>query len=80
MKVELKELPLEPFPKGKSQRTSSNDTRISHRKYYLVRIGGHWFAGKFSKQWYGWNFNNWGTSGIQLDMIEGPLFEIVEVR
>jgi hypothetical protein len=74
----LKPIPLEPFPEGKRQRKSSEDDRISKEKSYLVKIGKNWYAGRFSKQWYGWNFDNWGTSGIQLDCIEGPIYEINE--
>ena len=34
---------------------------------YLAKISGHYYAGRFSRQHYGWCFNNWGTSGCQLD-------------
>jgi hypothetical protein len=39
---------------------------INEHRSYLVKIYGSWYAGSFSMQWYGWNFDNWGTSGIQL--------------
>ena len=51
---------------------------------YLALLSGQFYAGKFSEQWYGWNFDGWGTSGAQLDkpgtncsMWEG-LWEIVK--
>jgi len=34
---------------------------------YLACLDDGWYAGQFSRQWYGWNFDNWGTSGIQLN-------------
>lgn len=40
---------------------------INSRSLYLACIGGDFCAGHFSKQWYGWNFDDWGTSGISLD-------------
>jgi len=45
----------------------SDHPDISSKKTYLVKIDGKFFLGKFSRQWYGWNFDDWGTSGIQLD-------------
>lgn len=39
---------------------------ISTRRQYLAKIDGCYFAGQFSKQWYGWNFDGW-YSGLQLD-------------
>lgn len=55
--------------------TNENE-HIQSRRSYLVRVHGRWCAGHFSRQWYGWNFDNWGTAGIQLDMI-GAVYEIV---
>jgi hypothetical protein len=48
----------------------SKDDRIRAGQTYFARIHGEWFFGTFSEQWYGWSFNDWGTSGIQLDCIE----------
>ena len=76
--MKLIEIPLDPFPEGRTQRKSSNDDRIKINEYYLAKIGNGWYAGRFTKQWYGWNFQNWGCSGIQLDSIEGPLYRIEE--
>lgn len=78
MAIRLVEIPLDPFPQGKVQRPSGKDKRISTGKNYLVKIGKGWYAGRFGLQWYGWNFHGWGNAGMQLDMIEGPIYEIVE--
>lgn len=41
---------------------------IREGKRYLARIGGDWFAGQFTKEWYGWSFDGWGGGGgLQLD-------------
>ena len=53
--------------------------RITSKGRYLVKIFGDYAAGKFSRQWYGWNFDNWGTSGVQLDQIDA-VFEILPPR
>lgn len=74
----LKLIPLEPFSEGKVQRPSSKDDRFNEDSSYLVKINGWWYAGQFSEQWYGWSFDNWGTSGLQLNSIEGPIYEIIE--
>lgn len=50
-----------------SRMQGCNHDGIDAKSSYLVKVYGDWCAGKFSKQWYGWNFDNWGTSGIQLD-------------
>lgn len=76
--IKLKEIPLGPMPEGRVQRPSSEDDRIRLAKSYLVKIYGSWYAGTFSKQWYGWSFSNWGNAGCQLNSISGPLFEIIE--
>jgi hypothetical protein len=67
-------IPLEPL-EGRSQRRSSQDDRIDPDKTYLALIFGEWCLGQFSQEWYGWSFDNWGTSGIQLDSIE-DLYEV----
>ncbi len=74
----LKLIPLEPFAKGRVQRESSEDDRFNEDSQYLVNIDGWWYAGQFSKVWYGWSFDNWGASGLQLNSIEGPIYEIIE--
>lgn len=40
---------------------------IKIKAQYLCRIGGQYFAGKFSQQWYGLNFQGWYGVGLQLD-------------
>lgn len=41
---------------------------ISSRKQYLAKIGGQFFAGKFSRVWFGWSFDGWvGGQFLQLD-------------
>lgn len=47
-----------------------NHPDITERGRYRVKIYGQWHVGTFSRQWYGWSFDNWGTSGIQLDSIQ----------
>jgi hypothetical protein len=41
-----------------------------------VRVEGRWYEGSFSRQWFGWNFDDFGTSGIQLNLLD-EVFEIV---
>jgi len=77
--AKLKRIDLEPFPRGKCQRPSSKDRRIRGRRSYLVKIAGAWYAGKFSKQWYGWCFNGWHAP-YSLSDIKGPIYEIVEMK
>jgi hypothetical protein len=68
------------------QRKSSEDDRIKPDVSYLVRVEYanvkgkyYWCCGRFSKQWYGWSFDGWGGGGgLQLDSIEGPMYEICE--
>ena len=47
----------------------SHHPDITARKQYLALIRGEFHCGKFSKQWYGWNFDGWKHSdcGIQYD-------------
>lgn len=64
------------FHAGYVQRSSgSQDDRILTGQTYFAKIHGNWFLGTFSKQWYGWSFNNWGRSGMQLNLIE-DLYEV----
>lgn len=37
---------------------------IKSNKIYLAKIEGRYYAGRFSKQWYGWKFDG---AGLQLD-------------
>lgn len=59
------------------QRKSSEDDRIDPNKWYLAVRNGHYTAGTFSKQWYGWILHGGPGGGLQFNMIE-RLYEIVE--
>jgi hypothetical protein len=58
---------------------TSTSALIDSRKRYRVRIDGKWYEGSFSKQWFGWQFDNYGNSGIQLNLIE-EVYEIVRPK
>jgi hypothetical protein len=70
MKPSLKRIPVG---------SSSTSSMIDPRKRYRVRIEDRWYEGTFSKQWFGWNFEDYGSSGIQLNLID-EVFEIVPVH
>jgi hypothetical protein len=55
---------------------SSESSHIDSRKKYRVFIEGKWYEGFFSKQWFGWNFEGYGNSGMQLNLID-QVYEIV---
>ena len=55
--------------------SSSQSSAITARKLYRVKIDGSWYEGRFSKQSFGWNFENYGTSGMQLNLID-TVYEI----
>ena len=57
--------------------TSSQSGAITAKKTYRVRIDGRWYEGRFSKESFGWNFENYGSSGMQLNLIDA-VFEIQE--
>jgi len=40
---------------------------IKRGKTYLCLIGGAFYAGCFSRQWYGWNFDAIYSTGLQFD-------------
>lgn len=40
---------------------------IKQKASYLARIHGEYFCGQFSRQWYGWNFDDGWGSGHQYD-------------
>ena len=56
--------------------SSSESSHIDSRKRYRVKIEGRWYEGSFSKQWFGWRFDGYGSSGMQLNLIE-QVYEIV---
>ena len=47
----------------------SNHPDINSKDTYLCLIDGEYFVGRFSKQWYGWNFEGWinTEAGLQFD-------------
>jgi hypothetical protein len=42
---------------------------ISTRKQYLVKYAGQYYAGVFTREWFGWNFTGiyYAYAGIQLN-------------
>ena len=56
---------------------------INEDSTYIVKIYGKWYLGQFSMQWYGWSFDDWGTSGVQLNPESGTAiglpFTITEI-
>ena len=68
----MAERSLKKIPVG----SSSVSSLIFSRKRYRVLIEGQWYEGEFSKQWFGWQFDDYGISGIQLNLID-EVFEIV---
>ena len=59
--------------------TSSESSDINSRKHYRVRIEGGWYEGSFRKEWFGWKFDGYGSSGIQLNLID-EVYEIVSPK
>jgi len=49
---------------------SSLSPLIDSRKRYRVRVERKWYEGTFSKKWFGWQFDDYGSSGIQLNLID----------
>ena len=70
----MAETKLKKIPVG----SSSESSHIDSRKKYRVKIEGKWYEGSFSKQWFGWKFEGYGSSGMQLNMID-QVYEIVRV-
>ena len=50
--------------------SSSQSGQLSPRKRYKVKIDGKWYEGMFSKQSFGWNFDGYGSSGMQLNLCD----------
>lgn len=57
--------------------TNANDSIVPYDAQYLVKVCGRWRAGAFDRQWYGLNFTNYGSEGIELEAID-EVYEIVE--
>lgn len=55
---------------------SSQSPHLDPRKRYRVKVEGRWHEGSFSKQWFGWLFEGYGPSGIQLNLIDA-VYEIL---
>ena len=45
----------------------SDHPDIKEDQQYLCRIDGKWFAGTFSRQWFGWSFDDWHGGPLQFD-------------
>jgi hypothetical protein len=73
-KERMSETKLKKIPVG----SSSESSHIDSRKKYRVKIEGKWYEGSFSKQWFGWQFDGYGSSGMQLNMID-QVYEIVRI-
>ncbi len=56
--------------------SSSESADISSQKRYRVRIDSKWHEGAFRKYWFGWKFEDFGTSGMQLNLID----EVYEIQ
>jgi hypothetical protein len=59
--------------------TSSESSEISSRRKYRVRIDGQWYEGSFRKEWFGWMFDGYESSGIQLNLID-EVYEITSSK
>jgi hypothetical protein len=57
--------------------TNANDAIVPYEAQYLVKVCGRWRAGTFDRQWYGLNFTNYGSSGIDLESID-EVYEVTE--
>jgi hypothetical protein len=64
MKIILKEIDI-------SNGSCQNDL-INTKSDYIVNYGGKAILGKFKKQWYGWNFDWFGSvyAGLQLNTLD----------
>ena len=60
MKLKLYQLDL---TKGEA----STHPQINGKDSYLCLIGSNFYAGKFSKVWFGWHFDGWLDVGMQYD-------------
>lgn len=45
---------------------------------YLVKYSGRWYIGRFSRQWYGFNFNI-GSHGVQINSLD-EVYDFKEPR
>lgn len=56
---------LIPLDMSKSKKNSHPD--INSKDSYLILHDGQYFAGSFSKTWFGWTFNGWYGTSLQFD-------------
>ena len=52
--IKLKQIDLK-----KSHENECPGIKADCKTPYLIRYGGHWFAGTFSKVWFGISFDGW---------------------
>ena len=72
MAISLKKIDL-------SKRVECEHPDIKSDKFYLVKFDGKFYAGKFYRVWYGWNFSGIYDAGAQLNY-DGfkEIYEIVQ--
>jgi len=73
--IKLKEIPLKEMkrvPGGSTRNGYYSHPLIQEGIYYLAKIDKRWYAGTFSKLWYGWNFNAVYDAGKQLEHGDHP--------
>lgn len=51
--------------------------RISTRSTYLVHLDGKWQIGRFTKEWFGWSFEDRDGTSHQLDGEDGSVWKSV---
>ena len=54
---------------------SSESSHITATKRYRVKIDGQWYEGCFTRRWFGWNFEGYCDSGMQLNLLDA-VYEI----
>lgn len=62
----MKTLILVPINLKRGKESDHPDIKVG-RTEYLAKIGGHFYAGSFSRVWFGLHFDGWGPGGIQFD-------------
>lgn len=75
-KIDLTQMTRKP---GSTGLCDHPDIKVGPEYHYYCDIFGGWFLGHFSEQWYGKNFEGWGTSGIQLDHII-EVYEVLSIH
>lgn len=73
--IKLKKVDLSKCGKGGD---TCQHPDIDPKKKYVVKYEGEEMIGDFEEEWYGWNFNWFGSSyaGLQLDCLD-EVWEIV---